>query len=268
MKTYLDLLKILPKTNCRECGLESCLLFALKVFSREVSPEKCPYLDQSLLPQEFQSMQLTFNYLLENLKFLKNKFKSLNLLEVAPHLGGEIDLLKRAVYLPYMERMIRISLTEEGFPLEISTEKEALDPRDEILICNYFIFNGREPLSDKFVGLEAFPHSISKVKTLKLYAEDPLAEFINSNRKRMAEFLDGFRIEAFEESPTGLSFIVWALPRIPLRVNFWDGDEEEGLPPSCKVLYNEKALSYLDLECLVFCAERFYEILKNRKKVN
>jgi len=56
--------------------------------------------------------------------------------------------------------------------------------------------------------------------------------------------------------------VVWFLPKVPLQITFWRGDEEEALPSSCKVLYNASALSYLDLECLVFCAERFAEKLR------
>lgn len=266
MKTYLDLLKVLPKTNCKKCGFESCLLFALKVFSKESSPEKCPYLDLKTLPPEFLSSNLTFNQLLENLKFLKSKFKKVNLFERAHKLGGHVDFDKRELYLPYMDGIIVINLTEEGYPLEITRDNTFLDPRDEILLCNYFIFNGSEPLSEEFVGLEAFPHSISKVKTLRLYAEEPLAELISSHRKGFFELLKDFRIKDYQERASGLSFTVWTLPKVPLKVIFWAGDEEEGLSPSCKILYNEKALSYLDLECLVFCAERFYEILSERTK--
>lgn len=264
MKNYLDLLKVLPKTNCRECGLESCLLFALKVFSKEISPKNCPYLPLEVLPEELLNQKLTFNQLLENLKYLKKKFKELNLLQMAPNLGGEIAPDKKEIGLFYMDQKIKISLTEEGKPLEIISEGGSLDPRDEILLCNYFIFNGREPLSDEFVGLETFPHSLSKVKTLKLYAEDPLAELINSQLENLPHLLENFKVEGYEKTSSGLSFFIWALPKVPLKVVFWAGDEEEGLPPSCKILYNAKALSYLDLECLVFCAERFYELLRDR----
>ncbi len=264
MKNYLDLLKVLPKSNCKSCGLESCLLFALKVFSREISPEKCPYLDLKLLPPELSSSTLSFNQLLENLKFLKRRFRDLNLLEIAPSLEAGIDPDKRVVFLSYMDKTIQIPLTEEGHPTEFKTEEQALDPRDEILLCNYFIFNGKTPLADEFVGLESFPHSLSKVKTLKHYAEDPLAELIDLHKERLLSHLRKFRVENLERTSSGLSFLVWVLPKVPLRIVFWEGEEEEGLLPSCKVLYNAQALSYLDLECLVFCAERFYELLRDR----
>ena len=40
----LDIYKLLPKTNCRECGFVTCLAFAMQLAKRQVPPEKCPYL--------------------------------------------------------------------------------------------------------------------------------------------------------------------------------------------------------------------------------
>lgn len=38
-----DVLKLLPKTNCGECGLKSCMAFAAMVSKQRVQPSKCPY---------------------------------------------------------------------------------------------------------------------------------------------------------------------------------------------------------------------------------
>jgi acetyl-CoA decarbonylase/synthase complex subunit gamma len=38
----IDVYKLLPKTNCKECGEENCMAFATKVVNREVPIEKCP----------------------------------------------------------------------------------------------------------------------------------------------------------------------------------------------------------------------------------
>jgi len=37
----LDVYKLLPRTNCKECGEENCMAFATKVVNREVPLEKC-----------------------------------------------------------------------------------------------------------------------------------------------------------------------------------------------------------------------------------
>lgn len=42
----LDVYKLLPKTNCRECGFVTCLAFAMQLVKKAVSIDKCPYLSQ------------------------------------------------------------------------------------------------------------------------------------------------------------------------------------------------------------------------------
>ncbi|MCS7149387.1 MAG: DUF3786 domain-containing protein [Caldimicrobium sp.] len=269
MASYLDLLKLLPKTNCRECGEESCLLFALKVFSRSISPDRCPYLKTSVLPAELSASKITFDQTFENLKYLREKFRNLeNFLERAENLGCQMREEGNSLLLSYLDIKIEIALGEGGKPLEIRDwAKAPLDPRDEILLCNYFLFNGKDSLSLNFVGLESFPHSISKVKTLKAYGEDPLAELMSSCSPALEEILRNFIITDYVKLTSGTSFIVWVLPRVPLKITFWEGDLEEGLSPSCKILYDQVALSYLDLECLVFCAERLVEKLKAKVSI-
>jgi ArsR family metal-binding transcriptional regulator len=39
--SVLDILRLLPKTNCRECGAVSCMAFAASVFRREELISKC-----------------------------------------------------------------------------------------------------------------------------------------------------------------------------------------------------------------------------------
>src|SRR3990170_5156678 len=38
----IDVYKLLPKTNCKECGVENCMAFATKIVNREVTLEQCP----------------------------------------------------------------------------------------------------------------------------------------------------------------------------------------------------------------------------------
>jgi len=42
----LDIYKILPKTNCKECGFVTCLAFAMQLAKKGVEPGKCPYLSE------------------------------------------------------------------------------------------------------------------------------------------------------------------------------------------------------------------------------
>ncbi|MFA5143876.1 MAG: acetyl-CoA decarbonylase/synthase complex subunit gamma [Candidatus Omnitrophota bacterium] len=40
--TGLDIYKLLPKTNCRECGFATCLAFAMALAQKKISLDKCP----------------------------------------------------------------------------------------------------------------------------------------------------------------------------------------------------------------------------------
>ncbi len=57
----IDVYKLLPRTNCKECGEENCMAFATKVVNREVSVEKCP----PLLKKEYEK---SYNQLKDMLK--------------------------------------------------------------------------------------------------------------------------------------------------------------------------------------------------------
>jgi len=42
----LDMLRLLPKTNCRQCGAPTCMVFAVGLSTGEKAPLQCPFLSQ------------------------------------------------------------------------------------------------------------------------------------------------------------------------------------------------------------------------------
>ncbi|MDO9066678.1 MAG: acetyl-CoA decarbonylase/synthase complex subunit gamma, partial [Chloroflexota bacterium] len=45
--TGLDIYKLLPKTNCKECGFPTCLAFAMKLAQKGTELNKCPYVSEA-----------------------------------------------------------------------------------------------------------------------------------------------------------------------------------------------------------------------------
>ena len=52
----IDIYKLLPRTNCKECGEENCMAFATKLMNREVSLEKCPPLFEEKYKDAYQKL--------------------------------------------------------------------------------------------------------------------------------------------------------------------------------------------------------------------
>jgi acetyl-CoA decarbonylase/synthase complex subunit gamma len=47
--TGLDIFKLLPNKNCGECGVPTCLAFAMKLVAKSVEPAACPYISEKAL---------------------------------------------------------------------------------------------------------------------------------------------------------------------------------------------------------------------------
>ncbi len=42
----MEILKLLPKTNCRQCNAPTCMVFAARMAEGAKAPEDCPALDR------------------------------------------------------------------------------------------------------------------------------------------------------------------------------------------------------------------------------
>ncbi len=52
----IDIYKLLPRTNCKECGVDSCMAFATKLVNRETTLEQCPPLMKPEFKDAFQKL--------------------------------------------------------------------------------------------------------------------------------------------------------------------------------------------------------------------
>ncbi len=59
--TGIEIFKLLPKTNCKECGVENCMAFATKIVNREVTLEQC----KPLLKKENEKAYLQLKEMLK-----------------------------------------------------------------------------------------------------------------------------------------------------------------------------------------------------------
>lgn len=264
----LEFLKFTPKTNCGECGYAACLAFAAAVTKGGENPGKCPYVDVSCLGDEFvmaDALPGVEGVLLDEkdmalVSHLKSKIREVDFSVIAPKLGcdwsgPETNILS----FRYLGR--DVTLSGEGIFIG---GKEAEEPRDQILLYNYIFYGGGAASSGAWVGMESLPNSISKVRTLRVYCEERIANFFCGKVALLRECAG--KIDAVsrdhQESGCSAAFQVAVLPRLPMLLLFWDEDREDGFPPKVKILYDRNVLDVLDIESLVFASERMAECLE------
>ena len=49
--TGLQIYKLLPQTNCKECGQPTCLAFAMKLAAKQAELKQCPYVTEQAKAQ-------------------------------------------------------------------------------------------------------------------------------------------------------------------------------------------------------------------------
>lgn len=49
LRNAIEIFKILPRSNCRECGIPTCLAFAAAVFKGDRRLNDCKHMDKSAL---------------------------------------------------------------------------------------------------------------------------------------------------------------------------------------------------------------------------
>jgi len=266
----LEILQRTPKTNCGECGHPACLAFAAAVARAGAEITLCPYIDlqglDTVTPSSAKDLenlaeQVSEEHDLALVKHLQEKVGPLDFGVIASALGARWDKDNPDVlFLRYLGQDVMLGKTK--IRLDNNT---VVDPRDQILLYNYVFSGGGRKPDNTWIGMESMPNSISKVKTLATYCEKRIAQHLSGKPSHIlrdiGKQLDGHEGPADLSGSATSSLIVPVLPMIPQYLLFWEEEPEDGFDAKAKVLFDHHVLDFLDLESLVFSAERFAERL-------
>lgn len=256
-----QLLRHTPGSNCGQCGFPSCLAFAAAVTKAGLRADRCPHLQREGLPPELfggagdaapdaldRSEEERHTALAVH---LRGKMRGLDLRSLAPRIGADWSAEEtESLRFNFLGRPARISTAG----VLISGEPP-VDPRDQILLYNYAASGGGRQPDGTWIGMESLPNSISKIRTLATYCEERLAERFSGRAARLAELCAVLGATPAEQSADA-AFIIAALPCVPLLLLFWEAEPDDGFAAKVKILFNHHVLDFLDLESLVFAAER------------
>ena len=263
-----EILQRTPKTNCGECGHPTCLAFAAAVSRAGEEVTLCPYiklegleLEASVGKKDMEKLadQVSEEQDLALVKYLQSKISSFDFGTIADSLGADWSAEQPDILVfRYLGREVRLG--KSGVLVD---NDAVVDPRDQILLYNYIHSGGGRKPDGNWVGMESLPNSISKVRTLAKYCEDKIAiNFVGKSFEilmKVGQKLDGVPGPKDLSATSSIAFVIPVLPMVPQFLLFWDAEPEDGFEAKVKVLFDHHVLDFLDIESLLFSAERLAE---------
>jgi hypothetical protein len=122
---------------------------------------------------------------------------------------------------------------------------------EEIVLLHYLARTPGRPPAGRWVGFDQLPGGAFYGGTFRLRAEAPLARAFGADPRRLLEAAAGMDAGAAAYGDAAL--VVPALPRVPLLIVVWRGDDE--IAANAKVLFDADAEAHLLTEDLVVLGE-------------
>lgn len=262
--TVLDVFKLLPRTNCGECGDATCLAFATRVVKEGEELGRCPYVStesgaaRALKAQQQSGVGRRRESLAIALEALQDKVANLDFAALADGIGAVSGREDGRDYLvlPFFNLQLKVFKDKVVYP-----QGSEANPWDAILFYNYIASQGRQDPTGKWITFQSLPNSVSKTKTLKRL-EGQLAEHYagrGMGLRERAAILNGEPIQAGEDAD--LAAVFRPLPKVPILLQFWEAEPEENFPAQASFLFDATVSHYLDLESLLFLVERLLDRL-------
>ncbi|MEJ5239851.1 MAG: acetyl-CoA decarbonylase/synthase complex subunit gamma [Anaerolineales bacterium] len=193
--TGIQIYKLLPQTNCKECGFPTCLAFAMKLAAKQVELSACPYVSEEAKRQLAESAAPPIR--LVSLRSASQEVKAGNetclfrhektfynrpgiFLRLRPNEAGWKETLQQAA--GWKVSYVGVELGLDGFAVEIEDEASAAAVRElRALVAHPLILIGKDPAALR-AALEAL-----RGETPLLYAAEA------SNWEAMADLAKEYR---------------------------------------------------------------------------
>jgi uncharacterized protein DUF3786/putative Fe-S cluster protein len=240
----MEIFKLLPKTNCKECHAPSCLAFSVLVFKGEKQLSECPYVNREVI--EHFSGKITARTTveedyIEKLEQLKKKISSLDLSASASKLGGRFSGGKLTIKILGKD----VSIDSAG---TISTDIH-VHSWVAIPFLNYIIKNAGVPVSGKWVPLRELPGGKDWYRLFGQRCEKPLKKVADSYTdlfEDMIHIFNGKKVKNHYESD--ISLVLYPLPNIPILICYWK--PENGLASDLNLFFDSTAEDNLAIESI------------------
>ena len=240
-KNAMEIFQLLDKSNCRECGVKTCLAFAGAVFKGKRKLDECPKLDRETIERfsgEPESQNTVEQNRAEYLKKLKNEIANLDLAVAAKRVKARFSGDK-----------LTLKVLGKDFSVDKKGNLSAdihINPWVTIPFLNYILYGKGLPVSGNWVSFRELKDGKERYPLFQKRCEEPMkrvADIYTNLFDDMVHILNGKQVEKQFESD--ISVVLHPLPEVPIMVCYWS--PEDGFESSLNVFFDQTADENLDI---------------------
>jgi hypothetical protein len=235
--TSMDIFKDLPRTNCKQCGVPSCLAFSVQVFKGEKQLDDCPFVEKDFIAkvtEKIKQPKTTEQNMDEALEKLKRKIATVDLSSAAQRLGA-----------PYANGRLTIHVLGKDFTVDTNgliTTNLHVNPWITIPVLSYIIKGAGIDVSGEWVPFRDLEGGKTWYRLFGQRCEKPLKEVADNYTglfKDMLHVFNGKQVENHYSSD--ISLVLQPLPKVPMLICYWTPDPADGFESDLNLFFDATA---------------------------
>ena len=155
---------------------------------------------------------------------------------------------EKRLLIPYLGRTYRLAVG--GGKMAFEEESHPRKIADQVLLLHYLITATGAPVEERWITFREVPSGSFYYPSFVKRAIVPLVRSLGQ-RPEVLEKVGGAMGEVVS-LPGDQALKIWALPRVPVVLSLWKGDEE--FPPEGNVYFDASIASYLPTEDIAYLA--------------
>jgi len=239
----MDILKLLDKSNCRQCGKPTCLAFAVAVVNGQKSLEDCPKLADETVNRYLTNTAVPTPPEREvdgSLELLTKKLAAIDLAAAARRLGAT-----------FSDGRLTLKCLGKDFSVDAlgnSTTELHVHQWIVMPILNYIIDGAGIPASGNWVSFRELKGGKARYPLFEQRCESPCKRLADADTRLFEDIVCLFGKPVEDDLSAHVSLVLTPLARLPILIRYWKA--EDGLESNLSFLFDSAATKNLNIESI------------------
>jgi uncharacterized protein DUF3786/putative Fe-S cluster protein len=242
--TPIEIYKVLPRTNCGQCGISTCLAFAAAVIKQEKHLADCPHLDKEIIARYENSIVRPVNLDTiqeEQLNELRRKIAAIDLPARAHRLGarrtGEtvvVSCLGRDFEINALGAVMSPCHTHAWFSLPLLA---------------YLLHGEGRDVSGRWVPFRELEKGKTWAPLFEQRCEKPLKRIADAYSELFEDLVNLFSgTSSHKNFDSDISVVLYPFPKVPVLICYWKQEDE--MESKLHIFFDETAEQNVPIDSL------------------